>query len=139
MPLIDATEALDLLEAAVEKFGVSHVYDTGEDLSCVYFRPGVKRQDPDNPGNTRYDNDESQRYCMVGFALHEKGISDDFLITLGWRGVDTLLHYDGQNYYLPGTDLKFTPDAKRVIQAAQAYQDKRGDWGGALSMASREA
>ena len=120
MITIDITEALDLLEAATEKYGRDNIYHSVDYNDCSYVRDA---------------DEESQRYCIVGYALHEKGVPDAVLTNLG----STMIRSSDVLNKLKDAGFEITEDAGRVLLVAQRAQDRKAEWGEAEDEANRLA
>jgi hypothetical protein len=126
---IDGPEALELLKTAVAEKGAGYVYEEpAGSIGCRY---------------ADVENDEPS--CIVGNALHRKGIT---VATLDEMDRADLVHEDDvssttisqictlDTAALYGFEL--TDSARGVFATAQAQQDSRVPWGRAVALAAEE-
>jgi hypothetical protein len=142
--IIDWTDALTLIEQAVETRGAEWVYpDTGE---CRYMYGPEDYEDSDgylhepSPQLVQAFGEEKQPACLVGFIFYtldprieqEMWDNNDNSIT-GWMG-------DVSDYTIRlgmDEDIIVTHKAILTLQSAQSAQDTGSTWGRALEQAKR--
>lgn len=111
--ILEATEALRLLDEVVEQFGEDYVDPSARDSIevCRYWS-------------------QDKTGCIVGQVLHRHGYSDADI-----GGLDG----QGAVYNLPTRRLMFTEKALAILSAAQGFQDQAQSWGAARLQARRVA
>lgn len=146
---IDATEALRLIDKAVDERGKDWTYPaTGE---CRYF------YDPEDYQRHEYDDDEEMPMgykkmvayfgddgikpaCLVGYAIHDLDERlDPLFIDRNSDAIDDILYPNGENgeATIGAEDARytFTAAARKVFSAAQEAQDSGLTWGTARDRA----
>lgn len=100
--VVNAREAINLLDTAVTMKGRDYVYPT--------------------PGTCVNWNDDGTPSCIVGHVLHYLGATPEL------TGEGTAMQTCETFFYRQGT-VVFTPAAITVLRVAQSVQDNGGTWG----------
>lgn len=120
MRTIDTTEALTLLNRAVEEKGKDFIYEdqTGSLSQCAYFHG-------DEPG------------CIVGHVMSYVGVKPEHLVHQeeNFNRGATIDSPDLAKALAENADIEFTDDAKWALLQAQCDQDRGAIWGDALASA----
>lgn len=116
--VIDAPEAIELLERAVQEKGEDYVDpNAAEEIGCEYG---------DNRGNP---------VCIVGHVFSYLGMNPDDVYSGGVRSTIQSEGVRSRNYrFVEGAPV-FTDVAKNVLALAQDHQDQADTWGEALAEA----
>lgn len=143
---IDKDKAIELLEKQVEKKGVDYIY-TNEFESCSYFADNsVAYKDKYDFRKSDEENadaypEEGSPLCIVGHVYADLGLTVNDLYYTPKRTSELMLGQDGdiQDVMPDPEKVKLTPEAREVLQAAQANQDHGETWGTALKRAKEVA
>lgn len=122
MERIDARRALELLTDIVDKAGDGYVYEK-RDMTDIR---GEMDYPEGSPVGCRYVEGENPS-CLVGHVLVRAGVPVDRLQSLDVSGASA------SNLKDYGLDV--TPEASRILVAAQRHQDRGETWGIALRTA----
>lgn len=115
---ITYNDALVLLARAVEEKGADYVYDSGEEVDCVYFK--------------KDESEQWQPSCIVGHVLAYRGVEADTLVGLDIN--------DDSTYSLVQKkiiDVDHKTDV--LLGEAQKHQDLGIPWGVAVEKARAAA